>query len=342
VSGLFIDGYPEINKTDKLAQDNKTDENMQKELFTDFPVVIGEGTEYPLNGILSIPSDITGLMPAAVLVHGSGPQDMDETLYSNKPFRDIAEYLASNGIAVLRYDKRTLTHGLKMVQESKGSLSVYEETVEDAVLAIKMLKSNPRIDENKVFIIGHSLGGMLAPRIHSEGGNAAGIISLAGSPRSLLDIMYDQQMLAIAEMPDSDEKADALIQMETYDEQVEAMMNISEEEAKNTPFPDGSSAYYYQEMNAHPMTDYLEKIEIPFLVMQGEKDIQVYADKDFVLWQELLKDRANVTFKLYEGLNHLFMASAGMNITNLMEEYQIPNNVDNQVLLDIVEWIKAQ
>ena len=309
--------------------------------FTDYPVVIGEGTDFPLNGILSVPDDVTDKVPAVVLVHGSGPQDMDETIYMNKPFRDIAEYLASNGIAVLRYDKRTLIYGAEMVQALEGSLSVYEETVEDAVLAAELLKSDPRIDSDKVFILGHSLGGMLAARIHAEGGDFAGIISLAGSPRSLLDISYDQQMAYINAMPDGDDKTIALSQMETYDALVEALMSLPDDAAKNTPLSGGATVYYYKEMDSHPVSEYIKDITVPMLLLQGSNDCQVYAGTDFTMWQDLLEGRTNATFKLYEGLNHLFMTSTASNIVDCLAEYEIVNHVDAQVLADIAEWILA-
>jgi len=330
VAGLFIDGYPVI-----------AGEVAEHEGFTDSAVVIGEGTNYPLNGVLSIPDNIVGKMPAVVLVHGSGPQDKDETINSNKPFRDISEYLAANGIAVIRYDKRTFTYGAEMVEELGSSLTVKEETIEDAILASKILKSDPRIDEDKVYILGHSLGGMLAPRIHASGGDFAGIISLAGSPRSLLDIIYDQQMASIDVLPKGDEKTAALSQVETYVEQVETLKSLSDDEAKNTLILNGLCAYYFKEMEDHPVSEYIDGMTVPFLVLQGDKDFQVYPDKDFVMWQELLKGRENVTFKLYEGLNHLFMPSSGKNITEYQEEYRVESQMDSQVLLDIMEWIKA-
>ena len=330
VSGLFIDGYQTI-----------AGDIAQREGFTEYPIVIGEGTDFPLHGILSMPDNVSGKIPAVVLVHGSGAQDMNETIYENKPFLDIAEYLASNGIAVIRYDKRTFTHWAKITEHFGGGATIWEETIEDAILATAILKSDPRIDENKVFMLGHSLGGMLAPRIHAEGGNFAGIISLAGSPRTLLEISYDQTMALINEMPESAEKTAALSQMETYDEQIQALMNLSDDDAKNTPMSGGVSFYYYKEMEEKPVFDYLQKIQIPFLIIQGEKDFQVYADKDYVLWQELLAGRSNATFKLYDGLNHFFMKSTGKNIAEFQEEYKVASHVDSRVLLDIVEWIKS-
>ena len=316
-------------------------EAARREGFTDIPVVIGEGTDFPLNGILSMPDDVSDKVPAVVLVHGSGPQDMDETIFENKPFRDIAEYLAANGIAVLRYDKRTLVYGAEMVEKFGGSLSVYEESIEDAILASEMLKSDPRIDGSRVFILGHSEGGMLAARIHAEGGDFAGLILLAGSPRSMLDISYDQQMAYIEAMPAGDEKSAALAQMATYDDQVAALRSLSDDEAKSVAMPGGISFYYYKDMDDHPASSYIPDITVPFLVLQGSNDFQVYADKDFIMWQELFEGRTDAAFKLYDGLNHLFMPSSIGNIMELQQEYQIVSQVDAQVIADIAEWIKA-
>lgn len=156
----------------------------------DEKIVIGAETKYPLNGILSIPSETSGLFPAVVLVHGSGPSNMDEKVGNNSPFKDLAKGLSEKGIAVLRYDKRTRVYGKEM--RNNPGLSVKEETIEDAILAADFLRKDSRIDSNKIFIAGHSLGGMLAPRIDAEGGNFAGIIIMSGSPRRLEEIIMDQ------------------------------------------------------------------------------------------------------------------------------------------------------
>lgn len=80
----------------------------------DKKIIIGQETNYPLNGILSLPDIASAKVPAVVLVHGSGPADMDESIGANKPFRDIAEALSAQGIAVLRYDKRTKIYGKQL------------------------------------------------------------------------------------------------------------------------------------------------------------------------------------------------------------------------------------
>jgi len=310
--------------------------------FIDYPIVIGEGTDYPLNGILSIPANVTGKVPAVVLVHGSGPSDMSGVPaampgFASEPYRDIAEHLAANGIAVIRYDKRTFTHGLRLPQD----FTVWEETIEDAILAAQMLKADLRIDENKVFIIGHSLGGMLAPRIHAEGGNFAGLILLAGSPRSLLEISRDQNIDYVNEHMDGEEKEEALATLTEemwYTNVIAPIMSVSADEAKTSPTAFGVSIYYLQDMLNNPAENFIRDITKPFLILQGSADFQITVERDFELYRLMLADRANVTFIVYEGLNHLFITST----TGTIEEYELPGNVENIVLEDIVNWIKTQ
>ena len=152
-------------------------------------IIVGENTNYPLKGLLTIPACTVSPVPAVVFVHGSGASNMDEKVGKLTPFKDLAEGLAKHGIASIRYDKRSFSHGLKLVREKE--VTVRKETIEDAILATQILKNDPRIDKNKIFIIGHSMGAMLAPRIDAEGGNYNGLIMMAGSPRKLEEIMLE-------------------------------------------------------------------------------------------------------------------------------------------------------
>ena len=153
-------------------------------------IVVGAGTEYPLKGLILLPDDLSKPVPAVVMVHGSGPSNMDEKVMKLTPFKDLAEGLAEHGIASLRYDKRTFVHGRRMMKNK--CLTVKEETIDDALLAVRMLKRDPRIDHDRIYILGHSMGAMLAPRIDAEGADVRGLIMMAGTPYRLEEIVLRQ------------------------------------------------------------------------------------------------------------------------------------------------------
>ncbi|XID90966.1 alpha/beta fold hydrolase [Paenibacillaceae bacterium WGS1546] len=294
-------------------------------------IVVGEGTSYPLPGTLTLPKNASGPLKAVVLVHGSGPHDRDETVGPVKPFRDIAWGLAEQGIAVLRYDKRTFVHGKSFTPDILASFTVKEETVDDAVAAAKLLKADKRIDAAEVYVIGHSLGGMLAPRIDADGGDFAGLAILAGSPRTLWEIIADQFAAVIAAMDDADpakQAREALVAAEL--EKAKNIGKLTDEEAKaQTVF--GLPAYYFKEMDERGAAELSAKLTKPVLVLQGQSDVQVYADKDYVLWQEVLKNNKKASFKLYPELNHFFTRDSDAG----------DNKLDPQVVQDLANWILA-
>ncbi|MCL1895120.1 MAG: alpha/beta hydrolase [Clostridiales bacterium] len=312
--------------------------SMQITQFTDDPIVVGEGTDFPLQGMLSIP-DVEGKVPAVVLVHGDGFFDMDEETDGNKPFRDIAEYLASHGIAAIRYDKRSFKYYWQMKEKYGGGVTAVESQIEDAVLAAELVKSDPRIDENKVFILGHSKGAALAPRIHTEGGGFAGIIAMSGTPRSIFDFSFNEYLEYAATMPEGKEKDEYLAEIEErVEEYRDRIMSMPEDEAKETDL--GEFTYYYvQEYENHLPTEYIKDISIPFLILQGSEDFAVSAIVDLPAWQDALAGRSNATFNLYEGLNHFLFPSAGYGKDEWEKEYSAPGHTDGQVLEDIADWI---
>ncbi|MEH7118958.1 alpha/beta fold hydrolase [Neobacillus vireti] len=303
----------------------------------DEKIVIGDGTKYPLNGMLSIPDEINGLLPAVVLVHGSGPSNMDGKVGNNYPYKDLANALAERGIAVLRYDKRTFVYGKEMKNDT--GLSVKEETIEDAILAANFLRKDSRINGNKIFIIGHSMGGMLAPRIDAEGGNFAGIIIMAGSPRKLEEIMMSQNNDVLNSL-NRFLKMIAKKQIAAISSKFNNIYNLSDEEAKSTKvLGKYVRAYYLKEIGEHPAAIYLQALDKPVFILQGEKDFQASVEKDFNSYKTLLSDKQNVTFKLYPNLNHLFMPSVYGEILKAKKEYKLPQQIDKQVIQDVSEWI---
>ncbi|CRK84672.1 alpha/beta hydrolase family protein [Neobacillus massiliamazoniensis] len=305
--------------------------------MADEKIVIGTETKYPLNGILTIPNETNGLFPAVVLVQGSGPSNMDEKIGNNYPFKDLAEGLSEKGIAVLRYDKRTLVYGKEMRNDT--GISVKEETIEDAILAADFLRKDPRMDSNKIFIVGHSLGGMLAPRIDAEGGSFAGVIIMGGSPRKLEEIMMDQNNDVLNSL-NKFLKMIAKKQIAALSSKFDNIYYLSDEEAKSTKVLGRYvRAYYFKEMGEHQTINYLKTLDKPVLILQGEKDFQVTVEKDFDVYRNLLGDMPNVTFKLYPNLNHLFMPSVYGEILKAKKEYKVAQRVDKQVINDISDWI---
>lgn len=305
-------------------------------IISEEKIIVGAGTDYELDGILTLPKDKQEELPAVVLVHGSGPSDKDETAFGYKPFRDIAWGLAEQGIASVRYDKRTFTYGKEM--QALDELTIYEESVEDAIFATELLKEDSRIDAASVYLVGHSLGGVLAPRIEVQGGDYAGLIILAGTPRPLWEIIYDQNIHAIEHfLQDESKKKEQQELVEVEYQKAKQLQEISDEEAKAmTVF--GVDAYYLKEMDKYDVETLITDIEKPLLIMHGEDDFQVYYEKDYLIWQEILKDNNVTTFKSYPGLNHFFVDYEGPN-KGTVAEYENPGRVEPIVIEDIASWI---
>ncbi len=308
--------------------------------MTEEKIIVGENTKYPLNGLLTLPADAAGPVPAVVFVHGSGASNMNEKVGKLTPFKDLAEGLARHGIASIRYDKRSFAHGLKLVMSKGEPITVKEETIEDAILATEILMKDSRIDPNKIFIIGHSMGGMLAPRIDAEGGNYHGLILLAGTPRRLEDIMIEQGEEALSSLKGLT-KTLLSKQIQKLAKTFDGLYELSDEAARKKKVGGGTTLYYFKEMGEHAPADYLLPLQKPVLIMQGEKDFQVKADKDFAAYRDMLGGKQNVTFKLYENLNHAFVPSVYGSITKAKQEYNIEQHISDEVIADIAAWITA-
>ena len=301
-------------------------------------IIVGEGTQYPLQGCLTLPSDVTEPVPAVVFVHGSGSSNMDEKVGKLTPFRDLAHGLAAHGIASIRYDKRTFTHALRLLRDKSLTVTVKEETIEDALLATELLRKDPRIDPHKVFIIGHSMGAMLAPRIEAEGGNYRGLILLAGTPRRLEEVLIEQNNKALAEMKGLLRRL-VEKQIKKLNGAFDGLYEMSDEEAKAKKMGGGVTLYYFKEMGDPPVEFYLRSLTKPILVMQGEKDFQVSADTDFRLYKEILADHPDASCILYENLNHAFVPSVYGSISKAKQEYSIEQHIGENVIADIARWI---
>ncbi len=298
--------------------------------YTASDVTVGSG-EWALPGTLTLPNG-AGPFPAVVLVHGSGPNDRDETLGPNKPFADLAAGLASRGIAVLRYDKRTKIHGAKMA--ALTSMTVKEETVDDAVIAAALLRATPKIDPARVYVLGHSLGAMLVPRIAAADPTLAGAIVMAGPARPLDRAILEQtQYLANADGTVTPEEQAAIDQAAKLTADVAA---LKPEDAAAGKRVFNAPASYWLDLRGYDAPAAAKALKTPLLVLQGERDYQVTMD-EFARWKVALAGRTDVTFHSYPALNHLFLAGTGK---SLPAEYDKPSHVDEQVVADIAAWIK--
>ncbi len=299
--------------------------------FTEQEVTVGSGW-WALPGTLTRPVG-EGPFPAVVLVHGSGPNDRDETIGPNKPFRDLALGLASQGIAVLRYEKRTRHHKLKMALVA-NSLTVKEETIDDAAAAVATLQSSEKIDAKKIYVLGHSLGGMLNPRIAKADKDVAGFIIFAGTCRPLEDILLEQMNYVLSVDGDvSDEDAETLAKIETQVARVK-----SADLARDTPaaeLPLGIPAAYWLDLRDYEPAKEAAKLQRPLLIMQAGRDYQVTMD-DYRIWQQALSDKPNVEFRLYPKCNHLFIEGEG---PCTPAEYAKPGHVAKEAIDDIANWL---
>jgi dienelactone hydrolase len=302
-------------------------------MFREQEVTVGAGTEWALPATLTLPTG-TGPFPGVVLVHGSGPNDRDETIGPNKPFQDLAQGMASQGIAVLRYDKRTRVHGSKMA--TLTNMTVKEETIDDALAAVAVLRNTEQIDQKRVFVLGHSLGGMLVPRIGlaDQQGSIAGLIVLAGATRPLEDeIARQYEYLYGLSGPLTPKQKE---EIEGYKQQAARIKQLTAADLKSTERILFATPSYWLDLRGYFPPDVALKLKQPMLILQGERDYNVTMDA-FHDWQRVLGKRPDVTFKSYPKLDHLFLEGSGPASD---ADYARPRNIPKYVIDDIASWIK--
>ena len=284
---------------------------------------------HQLGGTLTLPKE-GGNFPCVILVHGSGPNDRDETILANKPFRDIAWGLASRGIAVYRYDKRSYAYNAEF--QTGYDLTIYDETIDDAAAIAQMLKETEGIDADKIYILGHSLGGYAMPRIAENAADAAGYIIMAGSARAPHELIPGQYeyLFGLDGEVGSDEQAALDLANADY-EKIENIDDYNREDIFM-----GMYKAYIKDLISYDPIETAKSIEKPVLVLQGERDYQVTMD-DYNMWHDAFGQAANWTFKLYPQLNHLMMPGEGP-ANNA--EYSVPGHVDESLIADIADFVK--
>ena len=331
VAGLHL-GEPAAPGSSAPAASPSPAAYVLPDTFTEGAVTVG-AVPWELPGTLTMPNG-DGPFPAVVLLAGSGPNDRDETIGPNKPLRDIAWGLASAGIAVLRYDKRTLTHGAAMASDP-STITVRQETVDDAVAAVDLLRRTPKVDPGRVFVVGHSLGGYLAPRIAAQAqGRVAGVALLEANSSSLLQLILEQsEYLAGLQGSPSPQVSDQLATLRAQVARAE-----SPDLSPSTPaseLPLGVPAAYWLDLRAYDPLATARTLRIPVFFSQGGRDYQV-PPSELAAWRDALAGRDDVAFHEYPDLNHLLIAGTGRSTP---AEYTTPGHVAAEVVADLAAWV---
>ncbi len=286
---------------------------------------------YTLPGTLCVPVG-GGPFPVVVLVHGSGPHDQDETIGPTKPFRDLAEGLATAGIASYRYQKRTQAYGEELAR-IQTSIGLEEEVFEDALAAIALVRGRMQIDPARVFVLGHSLGGLLAPEIAARDGKLAGAILLAAPARPMGEVVTEQlqYLSGLAASPAIKEATETLLRR---------FAQVQDGSLGDDAGFMGATAKYWRVLLRYDIRAALKKAGAPVLALQGARDYQVRPADLAVIAATLAEIGGTASgTRTYPALNHLFIAGEGKSTP---AEYGRAGHVDAQVIADIASFIRER
>jgi uncharacterized protein len=286
-----------------------------------------------VDGTLSVPRR-PGPLPAVVLLAGSGSLDRDETIGRNKPFRDLAWGLATQGVAVLRFDKVTYAHAGELKHAERFTLS--DEYLPHALAAVACVRGVAEVDETRIFLLGHSLGGTVAPRIAAAEPSVAGMILLAGGAQPLHWVLVRQFTYLASLRPENEAASQPVIEKLTGQAE-----RIDGDLPPSTPageLPLGAPASYWLDLRDYDPAGLAATLGKPMLILQGGRDYQVTVADDLALWQDALSGHDALTVRVYPELNHLFAPGSG---PSSPAEYEPAQHVDARVIMDVANWLHA-
>lgn len=270
-------------------------------------VFAGEGAV--ICGTLARPRDRSAWTGTAILLlAGSGPQDRDERILAVAPLRDLARGLAAAGNAVLRFDKRTARG------EPARIVTVEDEVLGDARAAVAWLRTETAA--RRIIVAGHSLGGMLVPRLLVTTPGIDGGILLTPNARPLHVLLLDQLRR---------EKASPALKAA---EELSARIARGEQGSEVVL---GAPLSYWSDLAAYDPVATARSMQFPLLLIFGSRDEHILP-ADVTLWREGLQDRPGVTIRVLDGLNHLLMAGED-------GHYEVPNFVSERALSAIDAWL---
>lgn len=295
--------------------------------FTEREVTIGSGP-LAVPGTLTLPKG-RGPRPGVVLI-ASGPADRDMTTGPNRPFKDLAWGLASRGVAVLRFDKVNHVHG--QVAAEPG-FTMADEYLPHAVAAVRLLQQQPGVDEERVFLVGHSGGGKAAPRVAAAEASVAGLVILAGDalPLSQSAVRVARYLASVNPGQDMTAAVDAMVRQAARVEGADL--------STATPAADllfGWPSAYWLDLREYDQVAVAASLDKPMLILQGRRDYQVTVDGDLPRWQAGLAGRPDLTVRIYDADDHLFFSGAGRSTP---ADYERRQHVDPAVVADIADWL---
>ena len=293
--------------------------------------------QYTFNGTLTLPENYSKNTPVVLMVTGSGQQDRDEELFSHKPFAVIADALARQGIASLRYDDRGW--GDKSVNFADFTTDDFRQ---DAAAAIPLLRKR----FNKVGILGHSEGGTIAMMLAAEG-KADFIVSLAGMAISGKEtlIMQNRQAMSAIGLPKETVDSYCNSISKALDEiasgKKASEINIDDVPVALKPVTikalQQADTPYVRHFLTVDVGKLLPKIKCPVLALNGTKDTQVDCDANTTRIEKGLA-LCKHSIKKIDGVNHLFQHCN----TGIVTEYQqIEETISPEVLQEVAKWIKT-
>lgn len=281
---------------------------------------------YKISGSLIVPKNQRSF-PIVIMATGSGPNNRDEKIGANKPFKNIAQGLGSLGVATLRYDKRTLTH--KGLLNDLPNFDIDNEYTEEISSAVEFISN--KYQGRNLYFLGHSMGAFMAPRIIKEVSEFNGAVMLAANARPLEDLVLEQTEYIMTETGDVNQYNLAIITKSIAEVKKIKKMSSKVEE----PLLLDLSKAYWLSLNKYQLIKDAKDIKVPMLVLQGERDYQVTME-DFNIWKENFEKSKNWNFNSYPDLNHLFMTGEGK---SMPKEYMNPGFVAENVVSDIARFI---
>ncbi|HEX3425058.1 MAG TPA: alpha/beta fold hydrolase [Acidimicrobiales bacterium] len=299
--------------------------------FGEEEITVGSGA-LAVPGTLSIPNEPRPC-PSVVLLAGSGPNDRDETIGRNKPLKDVAWGLASRGIGVLRFDK--VTFARPALVQAENNFTVVDEYLRHAVAAVSILCAHPAVEREGIFVVGHSLGGTVAPRVAAAEPGIAGLVLLAAGTEPLQWAAVRQVRYLASLDPATATAADSVIKTMTEQARRVDSPDLSPT-TSSSELPFGVPAPYWLDLRAYQPATVAASLDIPMLFAQGGRDYQVTVDGDLATWQRALANRPDVTVRIYPADNHFFFPGSGPSTAAESEPAQ---HVDATVIADIADWI---